>query len=69
MLVLKIKNITGDFKRADYHFELIEDGEEVKTVAEGTVKGHERGMGYSVLIHQVALVIGANGNPKPKDTE
>jgi hypothetical protein len=69
MLILKIKNISQTFNVADYHYELIEDGDEAKTVAEGVIEGHKRGSGFSVLIHQAALSIALNGNPKPKDAE
>jgi len=65
MLNLKIKNITGSFVRADYHFELwVND----KKIAEGETMDFQRGLGYAALLWRIAKVLAEQGNPGPEDT-
>ena len=62
MLIIKIKNITGTFNYADYHFEVFVND---TVVSEGTVDGHFRRWGYAELIRLVAKAVETAGNPGP----
>jgi len=62
VLVVKIKNITGTFDYADYHFEVFVND---TVVSEGTVDGHFRRWGYAELIRLVAKAVETTGNPGP----
>lgn len=65
MLIVKIKNTTGTFDYADYHFEIFVND---TVVSEGTVDGHFRRWGYAELLRLVAMAVAAAGNPKPADS-
>jgi len=64
MLIIKIKNITGTFDRADYHFELwVNDTMQFI----GWVKNFRRTRGYAALMIEAAKIVAENGNPGPAD--
>ena len=65
MLIVKIKNTSGTFDYADYHFEVFVND---TVVSEGIVDGHFRRRGYAELIRLVAQAVEAAGNPKPADS-
>jgi hypothetical protein len=65
VLIVKIKNITGTFDYADYHFEVFVND---TVVSEGTVDGHFRRWGYAEIIRLVAKAVETAGNPKPADS-
>ena len=64
MLIVKIKNITGTFDVADYHFEIAVNDQ---TIAIGKVRNHRRSTGYAALLDDVAESLRKNGDPKPED--
>lgn len=65
MLIVKVKNITGTFVRANYHFEVFVNDE---VVSEGFVRGgFYRKRGYAALLHLVADQVLAGGDPGPRD--
>ncbi|CAB4147036.1 hypothetical protein UFOVP505_9 [uncultured Caudovirales phage] len=64
MLTIKIKNITGSFNKADYHFELwVNDTMQFV----GRVKHFRRARGYAALMIEAAKIVAENGNPGPDD--
>lgn len=67
MLIVKIKNITGTFVRANYHFEVFVND---VVVSEGKLLGgFVRALGYAALLHAVAEQVRLGGDPKPNDRE
>jgi hypothetical protein len=65
VLVVKIKNITGTFDYADYHFTLWVN-ETMQFV--GWIRGFRRARGYAALMIEAAKIVAENGNPKPADS-
>lgn len=67
MLIVKIKNITGTFVRANYHFEVFVND---VVVSEGKLLGgFYRKRGYAALLIAVAEQVRAGGDPGPEDRE
>ena len=64
MLIVKIKNVTGTFDVADYHFTLWVN-ETMQFV--GFIKGFRRADGYAALMREAARIVAENGNPRPED--
>ena len=65
MLIIKIKNVTGTFNKADYHFELwVNDTMQFV----GFIKGFRRADGYAALIREAARIVAENGNPGPDNS-
>lgn len=64
MLIVKIKNISGTFAKADYHFTLWVN-ETMQFV--GFIKGFRRADGYAALMCEAARIVAKNGNPGPDD--
>lgn len=65
MLIVKVKNITRTFVRANYHFEVLVND---KVVSEGLILGgFYRKRGYAALLKRVADQVCAGGDPRPED--
>lgn len=64
MLIVKIKNVTGTFHKADYQFELWVN-ETMQFV--GWIRGFRRADGYAALMREAARIVAENGNPGPDD--
>ena len=64
ILIIKIKNVTGTFHKADYQFELWVN-ETMQFV--GWIRGFRRARGYAALMIEAAKIVAENGNPGPED--